>query len=466
MPTLTRDTIVAVATPPGAALRAVVRMSGPAVRTLGQSLLHTQLQQRGVTRQRLHLTGVTCPCVACFMEGPASFTGEDSLELSLVGSSTLIELVCAHAIAGAQQGGFPARMAQRGEFAFRAHLGGKISIEEAEGIAARIAATTDAEIIAADEIAHGDYGVRVTECVAQLAQLLARVEAGIDFTDAEDVVAIEAGVLHDESARVVEHLRALRGEPSSSQASSVALVVLAGNPNAGKSSLFNALLGRARTVEHAQAGTTRDAIVERLHLGGSLEVDLADLAGLEECSDDVSSSGNASAEIHNAMQQRARDMLARADIVLRCTPHDAAPAALVTSAPVLDVATMIDRASSDRAADLHHRNALGTSARTGAGVAHLRAVIRERVQSDHALRGAQLAHILPRYDAALARALDALDASLQRSAIDRASGVRISDIEVVASLLRAALDALGEVAQPVHPDDILGLVFSRFCIGK
>jgi tRNA modification GTPase len=297
--------------------------------------------------------------------------------------------------------------------------------------------------------------------LAGVAELLALVEAGIDFTDQDDVVAIAPRALAARAEELAAGCDAVRGTQASARTQAVPLVVLAGAPNAGKSTLFNALLGRARTVASAHAGTTRDAIVERLAVGAGLEVDLADLAGLEAeglgaaAADDVIGAG---------MQRRARDMLRDADIVVRCTPRGEAVVALPVACAggeIVDVRTKCDVARGAGAV----AGALEVSGVTGAGLDALRAEIALRIRRDRALRQARLATILPRHDAAFALASAALRDVAARAHACSAAG-RLADVELVASLLRAGLDALGEVAGPMHPDDVLGLVFSRFCIGK
>jgi tRNA U34 5-carboxymethylaminomethyl modifying GTPase MnmE/TrmE len=187
------------------------------------------------------------------------------------------------------------------------------------------------------------------------------------------------------------------------------------------------------------------------------------------------------------MQRQAERWLARADVVVRCTPVGERPLALATTAPLVEVVTMSDLVTTnDELAATHgrapgegahaerhgstssvaaaHAASIATSARTGEGVERLREALREAVRADHALRGAQLASILPRHAESLAAAAAALDEAAAHAR--RATRSALDAPEVVASLLRGALDALGEVAAPVHPDEVLGLVFSRFCIGK
>ena len=480
-----REVIVAIASPPGRGVRGLVRASGRGMRDAARRALGVEPAGRGVFRARVRLAGdlgrcpvlapvfapVLAPVLAMWMEEGASFTGEESLELSCVGAPALLEAVAEALIDAARASGVEARWARPGEFAFRAHLAGRLSIDGAEAIAARIAATNDAEIAAADALARGATGARAAELLAGVAELLALVEAGIDFTDQDDVVAIAPRALAARAEELAAGCDAVRGTQASARTQAVPLVVLAGAPNAGKSTLFNALLGRARTVASAHAGTTRDAIVERLAVGAGLEVDLADLAGLE-----AEGLGAAGADdvIGAGMQRRARDMLRDADIVVRCTPRGEAVVALPVACvggDIVDVRTKCDvvrgagAVAGAVAAAVAADGALEVSGVTGAGLDALRAEIALRIRRDRALRQARLATILPRHDAAFASASAALRDVAARAHACSAAG-RLADVELVASLLRAGLDALGEVAGPMHPDDVLGLVFSRFCIGK
>ncbi|MFZ9881392.1 MAG: hypothetical protein ACO3QC_08325, partial [Phycisphaerales bacterium] len=199
-----RETIVAVASPPGRGVRALVRASGPACRVAFERMFGRTPARRGVSRERMTSLGASLPVLAMWMEGPASFTGEDAVEISCVGSPVVAEMVAQAVVDAARGAGFEARQARRGEFAMRAHLAGRLSLDEAEGIAARIAAggtgaacaaTGDAELAAADEIARGARGGRAAALVMRVAEALALVEAGIDFTDQEDVVAIAPAAL-------------------------------------------------------------------------------------------------------------------------------------------------------------------------------------------------------------------------------------------------------------------------------
>jgi tRNA modification GTPase len=341
-----------------------------------------------------------------------------------------------------------ARAAEPGEFAARSWLNGKRSIEEAEGIALSIAATGDAQLRAARRLQQGEVGRSVDGARDAVAALLALVEAGIDFTDQEDVVAIGGAALAERLDPIVRSLRALHASPVIGAIERpLPWVVLAGAPNAGKSTLFNALLGRARTVAAPEAGTTRDAVPEPLVVAGH-EVMLVDAPGIEP----------PRTALGAAMQEQARRAIDRAALVLRCVAPEAAVP--VAGPDDLIVLTKADLRHTDAACD---EGALAVSARDGTGLERLRESIARRLGSAATSESAEGAVLMPRHRALVESSRARLEDAAE---LARHGGAALPDPELVAAHLRSALDALGAIGGDVTPDDVIGLVFARFCVGK
>lgn len=389
--------------------------------------------------------------------GPGTYTGEDSAELLLPGSAAVVELV------EARLHELGARRAEPGEFTARAYHHGRLTLEQAEGVAAVIAAVTTAELDGARELLEGRTGAVCRAWADRLADLLALVEVGIDFTDQEDVVPITAQRLADTLGTLAREMGAVLGAHAGGERrSSRPKVVLGGVPSSGKSALFNRLVGRERSVVHAQPGTTRDVIQEPIELTGSMGrrigVTLVDVAGLDD---------------HGAAADRAaRAALAAADLVLWCTAADADPrddeaevAALPSGTPVIHVLTKADLSQYVHGTIDAVPGAIAVCSLDGWNVGSLRAAIFDHLWAGSAAArgsgGAGLAW--PRHRAAVAGARDLLDSAL---AIVALQDGQLADAEVLAEVLRDALGRLGEVTGRVESDDVLGRVFGAFCIGK
>ena len=435
------ETIFALATGAGRGAIAVIRMSGPRCRDILVRLAG------GVPKPRLaSLRRLRCPetrdvldeALVLWFPGPASYTGEDSAEFHLHGGTAVISAV------GTALAGLGARPAAPGEFTRRAFLNGRMDLTAAEGIADLIAAETDAQRRQALRQADGALARLYGDWTDRLTRLLAHQEAAIEFAD-EDLPT-------DLGDRAREGAAALRAEIEAHLADGGRgerlreglLVAILGAPNAGKSSLLNALAGREAAIVSARAGTTRDVVEVRLVLAG-IPVTLADTAGLREAADEIEEEGI----------RRARRRAEEADLILAVfaagQPADAETLAWVRPGALV-LANKVDITAPP--ADIGGASPLAVSARTGEGLDALRA----RLEAEAIrLAGTGDAAVLtrPRHRAALSEALEWL-AEAEAATLP----------ELVSEALRAALRALGRLTGRVGVEEILDVVFRDFCIGK
>lgn len=456
---------------------AIVRISGAAAQAIGLALAGDSQWRRGSRWCAAAALGGDAaaqegigglPALLAWAAGPRSYTGEDTLEVLVPGQPEVVRrLMAAMLRSGEADGGVQngeVRMAQPGEFSARAYHNGRLSLAQAEGVAAVISAASDAEWQAAQRVLSGEQGAVYQRWSGEAAELLALVEAGIDFADTEGVVAISPADLAARSEALARAVGEAAGEQRRGErASGAARVVLWGRPNAGKSTLFNALLGRRRAVVAAVAGTTRDALSERLSLRAgerALEVDLVDVAGVDE--GELGTPGTTEAM---AGAQAAREA-GSADVLVWCVATGEAPDAAPAvnrdggqTAAVVRVRTKADRALGAGAGTGESTDGwLEVCVPSGLGVEALRAALAHAVleREGGATAGGGRGVLPTRHRDALARAATQL----------RAAVVVADRAEEAAAALRAALDALGELTGRVERDEVLGLIFSRFCIGK
>lgn len=443
------DTIVACATGQGRSARALIRLSGVGVADLVRRRLAGAPEPGGVGGARLVLaSGAVMPVLAVRYSAGRSYTGEESLELLVPSNPVLIQRVLDELtdLPGV-------RLAGPGEFTARAYLGGKLSLERAEGVAAVIGAQTEEQLRAARRVLDGGAGELYRRWTDEAATLLALVEAGIDFTDQEDVVPIAAEELRERVGRLIGEMESHIGARGGAERGETApVVVLAGRPNAGKSTLFNALLGRRRAVTSGAPGTTRDALRETMDLtgvagaspGGVERVVLVDLAGLGEGAVD---------RLDEAAQRLALEQVRGADVVVVCDPTGRFDVEVPGGGErtVIRVRTKAD---------------LPVGARRGADVELCALdgwnldVLRRAIADGVAAAGGGSPRVpLARHRRALRSAL----ADLGEAASLVGSG---APEELVAGALRGALDALGELCGRISPDDVIGRVFATFCVGK
>jgi tRNA modification GTPase len=422
------STIVAVSSPPGRSQRGIVRASGPKVHTAAAPLGLTPQPGRMVA-DRLQLGEHTLPVLVALFPGGNSYTGEDVLEIQAPGNPALL-----HRLAGAVMTASGGRWAEAGEFTARAFFTGRIDLSEAEGIAATIAAENDAELAAAELLRTGGLSRLISAQSAALASLLALVEAGIDFVDQEDVTTVSEDDLRTGLDTIIGTLEeVLAASISKEELRDLPRVVLSGPPNAGKSMLFNALVGRSRVVTSSTGGTTRDAIVEPLCIGNT-EVLLVDIAGEADGTDEMS----------EQMRRSTQHAKTTADLVLACVPPGQEP-------PPQKAGTLVVFTKSDW-------GGRGVSALRGYGIAELRTTIANLV-AQQPRPSADAIALRPRHATALQSAGNHL----------RGARKHIGDCdaaELIAADMRLALNCLGSITGAMTPDDVLGEVFASFCVGK
>jgi tRNA modification GTPase len=508
------------------ALRAIVRLSGPDVARVVAALCpeldaapdaerDEELDEAGDARLspraravRLRLGVVALPALAIRSRAPRSFTGEETLELLVPGAPEVVERVMRAVLAVP---GASVRHAEAGEFSARAYLAGRLTLEQAEGLCAMIAASGADELAAARRLlASGDELAREARGWGEeLSTLLALVEAGIDFGDTEGVVPIATRELARRIDALASRIGARAGgRRGGVRAGRLARVVLVGPPSAGKSTLFNALLGRRRAVVAPEPGTTRDALCEELLLGAAsarhARVSLVDVAGLELVSDDAADpSDNASfdAPITAQAQRHALNELSRADVAIVClacgveaATRDAWNAMVQRTAPDgtprVQVATMADRPhrregaavdgettavrARDAASTETRRAPIAVCALDGRNLGALREALLDAAWSLGRARASD-DELSPRQRVALGRAMDRLDELRLLLRLDEgpderaetsAGAVPMGSPELVAAGLRAAIDELAPIVGDVPRDEIIGRVFATFCIGK
>jgi tRNA modification GTPase len=444
----TRDTIVAIATPPGRGGIGVVRVSGPEAHPIARALIthRADLQPRYATLTTVRLTAVAealddvrDQAIVTYFPAPASYTGDDVVEVSAHGSPVILRAIVAAAI---DRG---ARAAQPGEFTLRAFLNGRIDLMQAEAVADLIDAVTPLQARTAFDQLEGTLTRAIASIDAGLFDLIARLEASVDFPE-EGYHFVEPGAL----ARALDDLLAqtgalLTGARRGRLVREGLQVAIVGNPNVGKSSLFNALLGADRAIVTDRPGTTRDLVTETLDLDG-LRLTLVDTAGLREATDP--------AEIEGV--ERSRQAVAVADAIVHVIDDDNVPEP--GGANRLIVRNKIDVSSpSDTGAVA---GVIAVSARTGDGLPQLRERLGRVLDADAKRERADIANV--RHVALVERA----HLALQRARLASTTDTGAMPEEFVLADLQDARAALEEITGRRTSEELLAHIFTRFCVGK
>lgn len=465
------DPIVAIATAPGRGAVGIVRVSGPNLGPLVEAICGGPLKPRWATYASFRDDqGQTLDQgLAIYFAAPASYTGEDVLELQAHGGPAVLALLVQRCLEAAvqidpqtQQQRLPAlRLAQPGEFTQRAFLNGKMDLAQAEAVADLIEATSEAGARSAARSLAGAFSQEINALLAKLIHLRMLVEASLDFPE-EDIDFVAKA----DAAGQLQAIQDQLSKVSASAAQGALLreglqVVIAGQPNAGKSSLLNALAGAERAIVTPIAGTTRDKVTELIAIDG-VPLHVVDTAGLRDSADAVEKIGI----------ERAWQAIRAADVVLflhdwpRHRAEDAQGLSyraademiarqLPAGVPVLQVWNKID--CPDPTPNQPQPQGLRLSAKTGEGLQALRQALLQQVgwQGADGLYMARARHL---------QALQEVSEPLARAAQQLRQPAPALDL--LAEDLRLAQNALGQITGQFTSDDLLGVIFSSFCIGK
>lgn len=463
------DTIAAVASPPGGAMRGIVRLCGPEALTIAADLLAATTggpASRSAMRRdgALSIAGLSNPLPASVYQWPdhRSYAGQPTVEIHTIGSPPILEgLVHEFVTRGA-------RIARPGEFTLRAFLAGKIDLVQAEAVLGVINADGADQLQQALDQLSGGISTRMHELRDALLIDLADLEAGLDFVD-EDIEFVDRAAMTARiDAGIAWLTRLLEHAVSRGRNTSRFQVVLAGLPNAGKSTLFNALVGDEAAIVSPAAGTTRDWLTASIDLDG-VSLDLFDTAGIEATTNEIST----------AAQKGLEEQGRIADLLIWCTAADSTTAErqrekheqqrlselgipMLQAITKMDRVVPFDRNDASSFEDFESETAcspIEIAAREGLGLFELRNAIRLTLLRDDHGRGELLTSTLSRCQSSLETVEDALQSA-------RALAASAAGDELIAIELRLAVDALGEIVGAVYTDDLLDRIFSRFCIGK
>ncbi|HYB97050.1 MAG TPA: tRNA uridine-5-carboxymethylaminomethyl(34) synthesis GTPase MnmE [Vicinamibacterales bacterium] len=439
------DTIVAIATPPGRGGIGVVRISGPDAAAIAATLTdrHEPLVPRLATVATFRSAAPHDHVVVTSFARPASYTGEDVVEISAHGSPVILNGILSAAMAAG------ARLAEPGEFTLRAFLNGKLDLIQAEAVADLIAAVTPLQARAAFDQLEGTLTAQIAAIEQQLFEIVAKLEASLDFPE-EGYHFVEPAEARNTIGSVIALVDALLSQAARGRLIREGVqVAIVGAPNVGKSSLFNALLNTNRAIVTAIPGTTRDLLTERADIAG-LSLSLIDTAGMRDTVDVVEREG----------VRRARQAIGVADLTIvmvdASRPLSADDRELLHSTSVKPRVVVLNKIDLPKVVD--EIEGVEISAKTGAGIADLIEAISQALGGGETLRD-QPSVTNMRHIALLERA----KASLTRAAVAFESAV---SEEFPLLDLQEARAALEEITGKKTSDDLLRHIFERFCIGK
>jgi len=450
------DTIVAQATPPGRGGVGILRVSGRQAKEVAMALLGKLPKPRYADYLPFKDTdgSVLDQGIALYFPGPNSFTGEDVLELQGHGGPVILDLLLKRILQMPE-----VRIARPGEFSERAFLNDKLDLAQAEAIADLIDASSEQAARSAVNSLQGAFSNRVNQLVEALTHLRIFVEAAIDFPD-EEIDFLSDGKIEAQLNGVMGELQAVRAEARQGSLLREGMkVVIAGRPNAGKSSLLNALAGREAAIVTDIAGTTRDVLREHIHIDG-MPLHIIDTAGLREASDEVERIGI----------ERAWNEIEQADRVLfmvdgtttdAIEPASIWPEFMARLPKTLPITVVRNKADMTGEAlglsEVNGYSLIRLSARTGEGIDVLRDHLKQSMGFTSNMEGGFLAR---------RRHLQALETAAEHLEQGKEQLVSAYAGELLAEELRLAQQAISEITGEFTSDDLLGRIFSSFCIGK
>jgi tRNA modification GTPase len=448
------DTIAAVATPPGRGGVGIVRVSGNLAKSISKEILKHELTPRYAHYGEFFSQKgeVLDEGIALFFPGPNSFTGEDVLELQGHGGPVILDMLLDELVS------LGCRIARPGEFSERAFLNDKMDLTQAEAIADLIDASSKEAARSAVRSLQGDFSQAIHYLVDKLVQLRIYVEAAIDFPE-EEIDFLSDGKVEADLRLIIEQLDNVY--QTANQGSLIRegmQVVIAGRPNAGKSSLLNALSGQERAIVTDIAGTTRDVLKEHIHLDG-MPLHIIDTAGLREAPDEVEQLG----------VKRAWQEIAQADRILLMVdacetastdPEDIWPEfshRLPKDARITVIRNKVDKTNENPGLTTDGLPVIRLSVKQNRGIDSLREHLKQLMGFDGSLEAGFIAR--SRHIDALTKAKKSLDLGLTQLTTTAAG-------ELLAEDLRQAQHYLNEITGEFSSDDLLGRIFGSFCIGK
>ncbi|MEQ1544045.1 tRNA uridine-5-carboxymethylaminomethyl(34) synthesis GTPase MnmE [Methyloglobulus sp.] len=441
-------TIAAIATPSGNGGVGIIRISGGLVTEIA-----TKLTKKALTPRTAQFStfldqdnAVIDSGIALYFPSPASYTGEDVLELQGHGGSVVLNMLLRRVLA------LGARLAKPGEFTERAYLNNKLDLAQAEAVADLITSSTEQSVRSAQRSMQGVFSDQINLLITELTELRIYIEAAIDFVD-EEIDFLTDGVVENRLISLVQRLEEIQKTAKQGRLLRDGMtVVLAGKPNAGKSSLLNALAGHDAAIVTDIAGTTRDVLRERIQLDG-MPLHIIDTAGLHDSTNAVEQEGI----------RRAFEEIRKADkVLLLIDIRDTQPQTLLDAIPEgLDITTVFNKIDLVNKQPEKQTTESGTqiylSIKTGAGTDLLIQHLKQSVGYNDSAENIFIART--RHLEALKKGYELVQNALNQLQTTQAS-------ELIAEDLRQAQQALAEITGEFTSDDLLGKIFSSFCIGK